>query len=273
MWTQSRRLGLYILFIAGSCFASPKTEAWKVLHQGLKGKATHRAQAVAALGSLGPDCSAVRIVENALHDRSPDVREAAAAALGDMRCRKSIPQLRLALRDSDEQVSLAAAKALAAMGDMSGQNIFERLLTGQIKQGPGLVGTAIQDAREKMHDPGEIAMFGVRGASAANPFIGGPADVGVWIIRNALKDKGVQSRVTALNYLIEDPNPYAETLLEWALGDSSWTVRATAVKGLGDRGDPAAIPKLEPLLKDGHHVVRYMAAATIVRLSSLRATG
>lgn len=273
MWTQCRRLGINFIFIAGSCFASPKTEAWIVLHQGLTGNATHRAQAVAALGSIGPDCDAVRIVEKALHDKNPEVREAAAAALGEMRCSESIPQLRLALRDNNEQVSLAAAKALAAMGDMSGQDVFARLLTGQIKQGPSLVGTAMQDAREKMHDPGAIAMFGVRGASAANPFIGGPAGVGVWIIRNALKDKGVQSRVAALNYLIEDPNPYAQTLLEWALGDSSSVVRATAVKGLGDRGDPAAIPKLEPLLKDGHHMVRYMAAATIVRLSTLRKSG
>jgi HEAT repeat protein len=58
------------------------------------------------------DAKAVRLAEKALNDDKPDVRSAAAAALGDMKSRTSILKLREALDDKEPSVAPAAAHAL-----------------------------------------------------------------------------------------------------------------------------------------------------------------
>ena len=74
-------------------------------------------------------------------------------------------------------------------------------------------------------------------------------------------------RAAAAAYLAKDPDPYAVTLLEWALGDDSSFVRVEAAKGLGQRGNAASVAKLVPLLQDRKNSVRTMAAASIIRLT------
>src|SRR5262249_16941554 len=95
----------------------------------------------------------------------------------------------------------------------------------------------------------------------------GPASMGITVAQEALKDAGVPGRTAAAEILGKDPDPYALTLLEWALGDKSWAVRAAVAKALGNRGNRDTIPKLRPLLTDDRHAVRYLAAASIVKLS------
>ena len=84
---------------------------------------------------------------------------------------------------------------------------------------------------------------------------------------NAFKDKGA-GRALATSYLAKDPDPYALTLLEWALQDNRAMVRAAAAKELGERGNQSSIDKLASLLKDSRTAVRNMAAASIIRLSA-----
>ena len=74
-------------------------------------------------------------------------------------------------------------------------------------------------------------------------------------------------RALAAEVLGKDSDPYALTLLEWSLGDNNWAVRVAVCKALGERGNDATIAKLQPLLNDDHHAVRYMAAASVVKLS------
>jgi HEAT repeat protein len=83
----------------------------------------------------------------------------------------------------------------------------------------------------------------------------------------SLQQKGAPGRAAAAAYLAKDPDPYAVTLLEWALGDDNHLVRAEAAKALGERGNAESIGKLEPLLRDEHTIVRSMAAASIIRLN------
>ncbi|MCC7015980.1 MAG: HEAT repeat domain-containing protein, partial [Rhodospirillales bacterium] len=135
MYSQFRRFGILVLFLATACLGSPKTDAWNVLNEGLNGSAARRVQALSALGLLGQDEQAAHLARQAMRTKDPEVRQSAIAALGEMQCRDAIPQLKLALDDGNEQVGLAAAKALANMGDMSGRDIFKRLLTGEMKQG------------------------------------------------------------------------------------------------------------------------------------------
>src|SRR5260370_11694771 len=115
---------------------------------------------------------------------------------------------------------------------------------------------------KKQARPEALALMGVKEASGV---LLGPASMGIGLAEEAFKEKGSQGKVIAVDCLAKDPDPYAVTLLEWALADSNYGVRAAAAKGLGERGSTADIPKLQFLLSDRHDAVRTMSAAAIVR--------
>jgi HEAT repeat protein len=73
--------------------------------------------------------------------------------------------------------------------------------------------------------------------------------------------------VVVAGLLAQDPDPYNRTLLEWALGDDSSQVRVAVARALGECGNRDTIAKLTPLLSDDRHAVRYMAAASIIKLN------
>ncbi len=70
------------------------------------------ATAVRVLGLVPNDTKALAFAEDGLDSDKPEIRAAAAAALGDMQARTSIPKLRTVLDDDDPLVALAAANAL-----------------------------------------------------------------------------------------------------------------------------------------------------------------
>ena len=125
---------------------------------------------------------------------------------------------------------------------------------------------ASQEAKHKLK-PSELAFMGVKEAAG----LLGPAAIGVSAAEEAVKDSkkggGVPGRVISAQVLATDRDPYALTLLEWAVADDSSAVRVAVLKGLGERGNKETIPKLMPLLTDDRHAVRYMAAASIIKLS------
>jgi HEAT repeat protein len=75
-----------------------------------------RLAAAEILGRAGTEES-IPTLREALKDQDEDVREAAAHALGQLGDRESIPALREALKDQDSDVRLAAAGALRCLGD------------------------------------------------------------------------------------------------------------------------------------------------------------
>jgi HEAT repeat protein len=89
-------------------------------------------------------------------------------------------------------------------------------------------------------------------------------------LKETKTDSGAAGRSIAAELLSKDTDPYALTLLEWAVGDGNWAVRLAVAKALGERGNESTIPKLRPLLSDNRHAVRYMAAASILKLSQKR---
>jgi HEAT repeat protein len=246
-------------------------QAWQTLDLGLvDGEPEHRKTAVAATGSIGAAPDAVERVTKALQDKTTLVRQAAAAALGEMGAREAIPALKEKLDDNPE-VSFTAAKALWDLGADDGRWIFQEVLEGERKDAPGRVHTAVRDAKRKLHNPTQLALMGVKEATGA--FLG-PASMGITVAQQALKlkDTSAPGRIAAVEILAKDSDPYALTLLEWALGDTSWAVRAAVAKALGNRGNQRTILKLMPLLTDDRHAVRYLAAASIVKLN-LKAVG
>src|SRR5262249_36501104 len=116
--------------------------------------------------------------------------------------------------------------------------------------------------------PSELAFMGLKEATGV--FLG-PASVSVDAVHEAMKeakkDSGSPGRAAAAAILAKDPDPYSLVLLEWGIGDNNWAVRVAVAKALGERGNQQSMAKLSPLLSDDHHAVRYMAAASMVRLS------
>ena len=94
-----------------------------------------------------------------------------------------------------------------------------------------------------LYHSSQLALMGVK--EARGQFLG-PATMGISFGQMALKDGGAPGRTTALAVLAKDPDPYVVTLLEWALADKSWAVRAAAVKALGERGNRNTSPSSYP---------------------------
>ncbi len=227
---------------------------------------THRIEALSAIATMpSSNDEAVKRAENALQDKDPQARRTAALALGQMKAKQAIPSLREALSDTGE-VAFAAAKALIDCGDPAGRDMLIAVLAGDRTDNPGIVTNAMREAKKKLRHPEGLIFMGAEDATGA---MFGPAAMGLTAAKDAvdLKGKGAPGRAAAAAYLAKDPEPYAVTLLEWALGDGSFWVRLEAAKGLGDRGTAESIPKLQPLLNDPHERVKTMAAASIIRIA------
>src|SRR5579862_6365211 len=137
---MSRKLTIAVFLPMSLLLAQPDKTAWEVLKQSLVDKnPDKRRQAVASTGSIGLMPEAIRLVEEALHDKEPIVRQTAAAELAEMKSMESIKALETEVDDPNGEVAFAAAKALLDLGDMSGKFVFEDVLTGEQKTSPGLV--------------------------------------------------------------------------------------------------------------------------------------
>ena len=246
--------------------AERRTAAWAFLRDGLNNKdADHRIQAVYALGALGGQSDSVSLIEARLQDKDSLVRQAAAKTLGDMQASRSIPKLRIALDDTSAAVSFTAAQALWHIGDQSGTSILAQVLAGDRGVSPGLIHSEWHDMHEQLHNPISIAEFGA--AQAAGAFLG-PAGFGVAALKELAKDKTAGVRALSASLLRAGSDPGDRVLLEEALKDKSWLVRAAAAEALGQIGNETDVEKLSPIMDKGHPAERYKAAAAIIRLTS-----
>jgi HEAT repeat protein len=119
---------------------TPWQQAWGILEAGAREKSTEkRTQAVRVLGLLPGDPKALAIAEKALEDEKPEVKVAAAEALGQMGSPASIPKLKKTLGDKEARVVLAAAHALRALNDPTAYEVYYEVLTGERKSGEGLI--------------------------------------------------------------------------------------------------------------------------------------
>ncbi len=255
---------------ASSIQTPAQMTAWDALRKGAADSdAAHRRNAIAAAGTIGANSDAVKLVEQGLKDKDMSVRQTAATTLGEMGSPEAIPALKAALDDKPE-VSFIAAKALWNLGDPSGREILQEVLEGERNNAPGKIHTAIK----KKLAPGQLALIGAQSASGV--FLG-PASIGITAIHEAVKDTkgdaGAPGRAEAASVLAKDQDAYALSLLEWALGDPNWAVRLAAAKALGERGNQNSIAKLSALLTDDRHAVRYMAAASMIRLANNEVAG
>jgi len=245
-----------------------KATPWEILSGGATDhNLIHRQEALAALGTVGPNARAIRLVVAALEDHDASVRQLAARNLGEMRARSAIPKLRQALKDDSGEVCFAAAKSLWDMGDRSGRQVFIDILAGEKSNSPGLVKEQLTSAKRKLHDPKELAFIGAEEAAGA---LFGPAGWGIKIMKEATKDRSASARAMSASILAHDRNEDSRQQLHDALWDKNWLVREAAAQALGASRQRDQISYLQDLLQDDKAAVRYMAAASIIRLSTLK---
>jgi len=239
-------------------------KAWMVLQAGLSNSNTdNRTVATRLLGGLTKNAKAQDFALKALSDNRPEVRTAAAEALGNMQAKSAIPQLReLAQTEKDGGVVISAGRALVALGDPSGYAVYYAILTGERKSGAGL----IEDQKKMLKDPKKLAKFGFEQGVGFVPF--GGLTFGAY--RLLTKDDVSPIRAAAAEVLVMDPDPKTTEALKTAVADKSWIVRAAAVDALGKRNNPNVIPALEPALDDSKEAVRYAAAAAVIHLYDVK---
>lgn len=245
---------------------NPKEQAWAVLNQGLTNtNVDKRKKAVAELGLLLNDSQAVDAALTALKDDKPDVRVAAAQALGDMGAKSAKPQLVEAIHDTDVGVILTAAHALIVLGDDRGYNVFYAVLTGQQKSGQSLK----EQQKKLLNDPKKMAGMGFQAGLGFVPFGG----LGYSAFKMFTKDDVSPVLAAAALTLAKDPDPKSgQALVDAAQDQKKWLVRAAAYDAIAKRGDPSLKGAAVSGLHDEQDEVQYSAAAATIRLSDIEAS-
>jgi HEAT repeat protein len=267
------KYALSAVLLAAPCIlapADPPATPWEILTEGAaEQNYIKRAQAIAALGTIRTP-EANKFVDAAMADKELPIRLAAVSALADRKLRSDIPRLRLALEDEAGEVSFTAAKTLWEMGDRSGKELLEQVLAGERKQSAGFVKQQIRDAKSTLHNRRSLVWMGAKEGAG---FLFGPLGTGLGVMEQAMKDGSAPARVLSATLLAQQGDARAIADLEDALYDKSPLVRTAAAKLLGGFNDPTVPPKLAPILEDKIDAVRYMAAASIVRIDSNKGKG
>src|SRR5260221_14365914 len=112
------RFLIAFLLTMTALWAQPDKTAWDLLNKGMLDKsAEKRRLAIGAVASVGVDAEAVRLLELALHDQDASIRQMAAAGLGGISAKQSIPALKTAREDSNNATAFAAATARWQLGE------------------------------------------------------------------------------------------------------------------------------------------------------------
>jgi HEAT repeat protein len=76
--------------------------------------------------------------------------------------------------------------------------------------------------------------------------------------------------VAAVKELAADRDPKIDAALTRACSDKKWLVRAAAIYAIAKRDDRGFINAITPALQDKNDIVRYEAAAAVLRLSGMK---
>ncbi len=247
-----------------SSFAQPHIDkAWGILKgAAADSNADKRAAATSVLGLLPKDAEAQALAEKGLKDEKPQVRAAAADALGAMHAMSAVPLLKAAIQDKDVTVVLAAAHALYVMKIPEAYEVYYAVLTGEKKSGNGLMA----DQKKMLSDPKKMGQLGFEVGIGFIPFAG----LGIGAINAITKDDASPVRAAAAKLLATDPDPKSGEALVNAAFDKSWIVRAAALAAIAQRADYTLGPRIEADMDYEKDQVRYLAAATVIRLQDVR---
>ncbi len=260
------------VFAAPRQAAQPSTQtelrasAWKLLGAAASHRESPgRVKAIRALGVLRGDVEGEALALAAIEDTTPEVRAAAADALGEMRSTAAIPKLLAALDDRDVTVAWAASGALLSMKAGQAYDIPYEILTGRRKGSASLSA----QAHETLRDPERMADLVLTHGVNFAPY-GGYA---LAIFKGLQGRSDLRARAAAALALAHDPDPQAgRALVEAVLGrngvlEREAVVRVAALRAIAERGDTSLLRDIAPVLTDEDENVRLMAAAAVLRLT------
>jgi HEAT repeat protein len=240
--------------------------AWSMLTSA-EGDLKHpqlRIQALAALGNLGSNSRAAKLITEASKDPNLDIRTGAILAAGQTKNRVLIPRLRELLDDKEPQVAVAAASTLWKMNDHSGEDLLVAVVDGERKSSAGLVDSSLHTASTDLHSPSTLARIGaLQGAS----MLLGPFGFGITAYEYIHKNGGQSARTAAIDLLSQTKSKDIHDVLVAALTDKDLGVRAAAAKALGDYRDKTTAAAIANVFYDPKPPVRLTAAAAYLRSS------
>jgi HEAT repeat protein len=237
-------------------------QAWNILVEGSHGSnMDKRANAIQALGLDSGDPAAVQLAEDALGDKEAYVRAAGAKALGALGFAESIPKLQNLVTDKDISVALAVGHALVQLKSNSGYDVYYSLVVGVRKGKTSLITEEIN----QMKTPSRAVRFAFDQGVGFLPYGG----YGMEALHAWKKRSTAPTRAAAARELAGDPDPRSGQALAKAASDKDWSVRAAAIEAIAKRGDPALLVDIVPAMSDRKDVVRYSAAAGVLRLGRI----
>ena len=242
----------------------PSERAWAILQVNFNENSTEkRVQATRVLALLPGDSRASNLAKEAATDGKPEVRAAAATALGQFHEQVAVNLLHRLLDDPEPSVALAAANALTLSKDPAAYDVYYEFLTGERKATNGM----IANEKKTLHDPKKMAKVGFEEGIGVVPFGG----MGYGAFKALRTDDVSPVRAAAAKILANDPDPQSGRALVNATSDKSWIVRTAALEAIAKRGDPKLLDSIVPALLDANTSVRCTAAAAVIRLSTLAA--
>ncbi len=223
-----------------------------------------RIQALAALGTIGPNARAAKMIADAMGDPDLDIRTGAILAAGQSKDRALVPKLRKLLDDKEPQVAFTAATTLWKMNDRSGMDLLEAVIDGERKSSGSLVGGGLHTANKDLHSPSTLARIGaLQGAS----MLLGPFGFGITAYEYIHKNGGDSARTAAIELVSQVKSKDVHDELVDALKDKDLGVRAAAAKALGEYHDRATAAAIANVFFDPKPPVRLTAAAAYLRSS------
>ena len=239
--------------------------AWKrITDSASTGTVRNRTAALLMLASAGDRPETFEILQHAMDDSHPPIRQASANALGQMRAHEAIPRLRQALDDTAPAVRVAAARALWRMHDYSGSDLLIRIVKRQAPAEEAKLKQEWHQALNRVDNPSAVFLLALEQGIG---FLPGPSFLAIPLFRDLTKDKAAPGRASAVALLAEQHTDAAREALEQALVDPEAVVRAAAAVALGKSERPEEIVQIAPLLHDRKPTVRLAAAVGIARLS------
>lgn len=246
-----------------------------------------RTAAVIALGSINAVSTDARIEREtdytcvpplvaALDDTAPEVREAAAEALGGVRSADAVAALSRRLRDPEVKVVLAVIRAIGHIGASEAALALAPLLKApdsrvRTSAAYSLSWLCSPETLQPLLDASDETALATPVGNAISCILEkGPNELAVDpLIR--LLGRLPRPDYPVISALGKTRDPRAVEPLVKLLADRSSDVRRWAAGALGDIADPRAIPALTRLLKDPESGVRGAAARAFGRMRDFQA--
>jgi hypothetical protein len=223
-----------------------------------------------ALSSLSGYRQAETMILSAMKDGDVDIRLAAVTSAGTMKDDALMPALREAVKDQAPEVRMSAAVSLWKLQDHTGGEVLRGVLTGEIKGKTGLFKSSMHTANRDLHDPSELALLSLEDGG---PILFGPIGIAFTAVKVVHPSPSANSaRAIAAGLLAEDisgdTSEESKQALIKTMHDKDYYVRIACERALGKFQGKDVSDALLDGLDDPKPSVRYMAAASYIRVAS-----